>query len=57
MAYQKQGAPLAVSGSAIWDDRADKFCEGTGIPAKKCNLGYILENCEYLKFITKELTV
>lgn len=54
MDYKAQGAPLAVSGSSVWETRDDKFCAGTLIPEKKCNVGDILGSCEILKFVTKE---
>lgn len=55
--YQKQGAPIAVSGSAIWETRDDKYCAGSGILPGKCNVGDILSNCTLLKFVTQELSI
>ena len=52
-AYQQQGAPIAVSGSAIWENRDDKICEGAGIPPKKCNVGTIAASCDLLKYLSK----
>jgi hypothetical protein len=56
-AYKQLGAPLAVSGSAVWETRDDKFCAGTDIPAKHCNVGDIFGSCTLLKFMTKECSM
>jgi hypothetical protein len=53
ISYQRQGAPVAVSGSAIWENHPDSVCQGAGLPPKVCNVGAIAGSCELLKFMTK----
>jgi hypothetical protein len=43
--YQKDGAPLAISGYNFFHERPDKECAGLNVPAGKCNNGMILGRC------------
>lgn len=47
LTYKKQGAPLAVSGMSLWEERKAVECEGLDfmIP-NKCNLGPFYGGCK-----------
>lgn len=66
--YKKEGAPLAVSGISLWDNRKMKECEGLpdGLITGKCELGPFFscngmlmfqefEASEYVKVLTPSL--
>jgi hypothetical protein len=54
--YKKQGAPLAIAGMSLWEERKVAECAGLEdfmIP-NKCNLGPFYGGCKGMQF-TKEL--
>lgn len=52
-AYQKRGAPLAISGVNFFDERKDEECKGLGVPSGKCSVAFLMASCNNLKFTSE----